>query len=160
MDVREAAGDLLPQLHHPSVSLRQVVGEWNPGIGEEAKHVLLVCAETQQQVLADTSRWPTSRSGLGQRGLRFMECQAIGDNGVITAFDQGNQPRLQWHILLACEVHDMAGTPQQPLHPARPVLLLDLDQGLQFTQVVRIAQRMQHAGQRYKASNGHARRCP
>jgi hypothetical protein len=38
--------------------------------------------------------------------------------------------------------HGMAGTPRQPLHPARPVLLLDLDQRLQFAQVVGVAQRM------------------
>jgi hypothetical protein len=40
-----------------------------------------------------------------------MECQAIGDNGVVMPLDQGNQSRLQRHILLACEIHDMAGTP-------------------------------------------------
>jgi hypothetical protein len=30
-----------------------------------------VRAEPQQQFVADASWWPTSRSGLGQRGLRF-----------------------------------------------------------------------------------------
>ena len=105
-------------------------------------------AETQQQVVADTSRRPTARSGLGQRGLRFMEGQAIRDNGVVTPLDQGDQSRLQRHVLRACEVHRMAGPAQQPLHPARPVLLLDLDQRLQFAQMVRVAQRMQHAFQR------------
>src|SRR4051812_6614574 len=39
----------------------------------------------------------------------------------------------------------MAGAPQQPLHPARPVLLFDLDQGLKFAQVVSVAQGMPHA---------------
>ena len=143
--MKRDARSFLPQLHHPSIPLRQIVGERDPWITEEAKHVLLVCAETQQQVVADTSRRPASRSGLGQRGLRFMECQAIGDNGLVTPFDQRNQCRLQQHILLACEVHGMAGAPQQPLHPARPVLPLDLDQGLQFAQMVRVAQRMPHA---------------
>ena len=32
------------------------------------------------------------------------------------------------HVLCACEVHRMAGSAQQPLHPSRPVFLLDLDQ--------------------------------
>jgi hypothetical protein len=42
----------------------------------------------------------------------------------------------------------VAGPAQQPLHPPRPVFLLDLDQRLQFAQVVGVAQRVQHALQR------------
>src|ERR1700722_4175240 len=111
----EAAGDLLPQLHHPSIPFRQVVGERYPRISEEVEHVLLVCAETQQEVVAGAPWWRTSRSGLAQGRLRFVECQAVGDNGVVTPFDQRNQSRLQRHIPLACEVHGVTGTPQQLL---------------------------------------------
>ena len=39
----------------------------------------------------------------------------------------------------------MAGTAEQPLHLARPAFLLDLDQGLQLSKVMGVAQRMVHA---------------
>ena len=41
----------------------------------------------------------------------------------------------------------MAGTPQQVLHTVRPLLLLDLDQRLQFAQMVGIAQCVHHTVQ-------------
>ena len=41
----------------------------------------------------------------------------------------------------------MAGLAQQALHLARPIFLLDVEQRLQFAQVVCVAQCMQHTGQ-------------
>ncbi len=46
------------------------------------------------------------------------------------------------------KVRRVADAAQKALHPASPVLVLDLDRRLQFAQVVRIAQRMQHTGHR------------
>lgn len=42
----------------------------------------------------------------------------------------------------------MAGTAQQAPHLARPVFFLDLDQRLQFTQMMHVARRVQRAVQR------------
>ena len=39
----------------------------------------------------------------------------------------------------------MTGAAQQALHLARPVFLLDLDQRLEFAQVMGVAQGVQHA---------------
>ncbi len=36
----KAAGDFLPQFHHPGIAFGLSVGEWHGGIGQEAKHVL------------------------------------------------------------------------------------------------------------------------
>jgi len=38
----------------------------------------------------------------------------------------------------------MTGSAQQGLHLARPILALDLDQRLEFTQVMGVAQGVQH----------------
>jgi hypothetical protein len=98
--------------------------------------------------VTNPSRRSATRPGLGQRRLRLMECQTVGDDGVVMPLDQGDQSRLQWHVRFVDEVDRMAGTAQQALHLARPVFLLDLDQCLEFPQMMGIAQRMQHAFQR------------
>ena len=77
-----------------------------------------------------------------------MKRQALGEDSTVTSLDAGDQGRLERHTPIAREVGGVAGAAQQALHPACPVLLLDLDQRLEFTQVVRVAQRMQHACQR------------
>ena len=52
---------------------------------------------------------------------------------------------MQRHAPLPGEVCRVAGTAEQPLHLARPAFLLDLDQGLQLSKVMGVAQRMVHA---------------
>src|SRR4051812_7892662 len=144
----EAAGDLLPQLHHPPVALHPIVGEGHPWVGEKAEYVLLPRAEAQQEIVANPSRRTATVSGCdrggGQRGLRRMERQPLSDESVVTSLDAGDQGRLERHALVACEIGGVAGAAQQALHPARPILLLDLDQRLEFPQMVRVAQRVQH----------------
>src|SRR5271170_1149804 len=88
-------------------------------------------------------RWAAAPSGLCQGWLAFMERQAVRDNAVVTSFDQRDQARLERHTLLTCKIGRVACAAQQALHLACPVLFLDLDQRLQFPQMVRIAQRMQ-----------------
>jgi hypothetical protein len=41
----ESAGDLLAQFHHPPIPLRQIIGEGDGGIGQEAEHVLVSGAQ-------------------------------------------------------------------------------------------------------------------
>ena len=59
---------------------------------------------------------------------------------------QRDQARLERHTLLTCKIGRVACAAQQALHLARPVFLFDLDQRLQLTQMVGIAQSVQHAG--------------
>src|ERR1019366_4267373 len=54
LDRAEAAGDLLLELHYPSVSLSLVVGERHVRVGQKPQDIGFALAETQQQVVPDT----------------------------------------------------------------------------------------------------------
>src|SRR6202047_4612001 len=82
-----------------------------------------------------------------QRGLCLMERQAVGEDRVVTSLDQHDETWLQCYALVAREVRRVTGAAQPTLHLTRPVLSLDLDQRLEFAQMVGIAQRMQHTFQ-------------
>src|SRR3954469_20657088 len=84
---------------------------------------------------------PAFAAGAGQGRLRVMECQTVRQDRVIPSLEQCDQTRLQRHAPLARQVARVAGAAQQALHPARPVLLLELAQRLQFPQLMRVAQR-------------------
>ena len=73
----------------------------------------------------------------------YRALQPFGQDGVVTALEACDERRLQRNALFSCEVRRMTGAAQQPLHLARPVLLLDLDESLEFAQVMGIAQGMQ-----------------
>ena len=81
----EATGDFLAEFHHPRILLGQIVGERHVGVGEEAQHILLAGAETQQQIVADPS--PLAATAMGLHGgadqfwLVLMEGEARGENG-------------------------------------------------------------------------------
>ena len=89
--------------------------------------------------MAHPSRRAAATLGFCQRGKRFVVCQTSRDDGVVTPLDQGKQTGLQRYGVLASEVRQMACKAQQALHPEGPVFLLDLDQRLQFAQVMRVA---------------------
>ena len=61
---------------------------------------------------------------------------------------QARPERVESNPALAGEVCGVTGAAQQLLHLARPVFLFDLDQGLEFTQVMGVAQGMRHARHR------------
>jgi len=142
----EAAGDLLAQFHHSPVPFRQVVAERHKRVCEKAQHVGFSAAEPQEQIVANPAWRPTATFAFAdsadQCRLRVMECQAVHQDGVITSLEQSDQARLQRHAALTRQVAGVAGAAQQALHPARPVLFFDLDQRLQFAQMMRVAQRM------------------
>src|SRR5450755_1854215 len=127
----KAAGDLLPQFHHPAVPFRDVVGEGHARIGEKAQYILFADTQAQQQILTNPPRLPAARfafaAGAKQRGLCLMKRQPVGEDRVVTSLDQHDETRLQCRALLAREVRRVAGATQQTLHLARPVLSLDLD---------------------------------
>src|SRR3954468_20630125 len=95
--------------------------------------------------------WPVRRGGRprrrlpslavrgGQPGLGVMKGQTLGDDGVVASSDQIDQGGLQRCVPVPGQMGGMAGAPQQAPHPVRPVLLLDLDQGLEFAQMVSVA---------------------
>ena len=74
-----------------------------------------------------------------------MEGEPLRHDGIIASLDEGNEARFERPLFLAGEVYGVAGPAQQDLHPARPVLLVDVDECLQFAQMMRVAQRMTYA---------------
>ena len=150
----EAAGDFHPQLHHADVALGLVVAEGHGGIAQKAQRVASPGQEALQQIVSGSSRRAASgfatASGHGarQRRLPFMKGEARRDNRVVTSLDAGDEARLEGNAALAREVGGVAGSAQQSLHLARPVLFLDLDERLQLAKVMCVTQRVQHAGHR------------
>ena len=91
---------------------------------------------------------PGGDCGGDQRGLCCVERQTLGEDSIVTSLDERDHAWFQRYAPVAREVGGVAGAAQQALHPACPVLLLDLDQCLEFPQMVGVAQRMQYAFQR------------
>ena len=83
--------------------------------------------------------------GWRQRHLGLMEGEPLGENGVVTTLTTFDQLRLQRNAPFSRSVRGVTRAAQQPLHFARPRLFLDLDESLQFTQMMGIAQGVQHA---------------
>ena len=101
--------------------------------------------------MAGTARLASTALGLAlgrcgaERGLGLVKADALGRDGVPPSSEAFDEARLQRHAPLPGEVCRVAGTAEQPLHLARPAFLLDLDQGLQLSKVMGVAQRMVHA---------------
>src|SRR5262245_65351522 len=73
-----------------------------------------------------------------------MESQSVGHNGVVTTLETFDERGLQSNTALSCEIRRVTGAPQQMLHLACPVFLLDFDKSLQFAKMVSVAQGVQH----------------
>ena len=94
------------------------------------------------------ARFSSSGHGSGQGRLGLVEGHAFGENGIVTSLGQCDQRRLQRRASFACEICRVTGASQEPLHFARPILFLDLDESLQLAQVMGVAQGVQHAWHR------------
>ena len=143
----EATGDFLSELHHAGGLLGQVVREGDAGIGQETQHVVLTGAQSEQQVVAGAAPRTTPTPGDGQWRLGLMKGEPCGDDGVVSVLEPLREAGFQRPVAFAGHVGGMAGPTEQALHPQRPGFLLDLDQGLEFSQMMRIAQGMQHTFQ-------------
>ena len=75
----------------------------------------------------------------------MWKAEPFGDDGIVTSLDQGDQRRLRRPSSFACEIRRVTGAAQEPLHFARPLLFLDLDERLQLAQVMGVAQGVQRA---------------
>src|SRR6202165_6261128 len=71
--------------------------------------------------------------------LRLVEGEALGEDGVITALEAFDQAGLERDATVTRAVGHPRGAAQQSSHLACPVFLLDVDQSLEFAQVVSIA---------------------
>ena len=97
----EASGDFLFDLHHTHITFGLIVGEGHGWIFEEAQDVLLAGGEAHEKIVAGSARLATTRFGISfagggrERRLGFVECQAFGDDGVITPLKPCQQARLE-----------------------------------------------------------------
>ena len=66
-------------------------------------------AETKKKIVAGPARHaaPAFPRGGDQSGLCLVECETFRENGVVTSFDQRDEPRGQRHTLLTREVRRM-----------------------------------------------------
>ena len=71
-----------------------------------------------------------------------MEREPLGDDGVIAAPELGDKAGVERHAAVPSEMGGMTGAAQQALHLARSLFLLDVDQRLEFAQVMGVAQGM------------------
>ena len=69
----------------------------------------------------------------------------MGENGVVTTLTTFDQLRLHRNAPFSRAVRGVTRAAQQPLHLASPRLFLDLDESLQFAQMMGIAQGVEHA---------------
>ena len=121
------------------------------GIVKEAQRVLFARREAQEEIVSGSARRAAApfaaslRGGARQWRLGLMEDQPFGENGVVTTLETFDEPRLQSNAPFSRSVRGVTGAAQQPLHLARPLFFLDLDESLQLAQVMGIAQGMQHA---------------
>ena len=77
-----------------------------------------------------------------------MEGPACGDDRIVTAIDQAEQRGFERHTAVTRAIDKVAGVAQQAPHVGSPGFVFDLDQRFEFAQMVRVAQRVQHAGER------------
>ena len=144
----------MAELHHAPVAFGLIVGEGHGRIVKEAQRVFFACCEAQEEIVSGSARLTTApfagslHGGARQRRLGLMEGEPFGENGVVTALETFDESRFQRNASFSREIGRVTGAAQQPLHLARPVFLLDLDQRLQFAQMMGVAQGMQHAWHR------------
>jgi hypothetical protein len=101
------------------------VGKGHIRIAEEAQYIVPAPLEAQQEIVPDASRLGAAALGTTDGRLRFVEGDPLGHDGVVASLDAGNEASCKRHPALAGKVCRVAGAPQQDLHFARPVFLLD-----------------------------------
>ena len=140
-----SAGDFLPQLHHARVTFGLIVGEGHIGIVQKPQYIVPAQLEAQEEIMADASWLAAAALDATKLRLGEMEDEALRHDGVVASLDAGDEARFEHDAPPACEICRVAGAAQQDLHLARPVLVVDVDQGLQFSQMMGVAQGMEHA---------------
>ena len=145
----EATGDLHPQLHHADVLLCLVVGEGHIEILGEAQHVGFTVTQAAQQIVPRPPRRSAARAGAaGERRLALMQGEPHSQGGIIGRCDASLVGLGQRHGAARPGLtNQLVGRAQHGVHHPGPRLALDLDERLQFAQMVSVAQGMQGAAQ-------------
>ena len=99
---------------------------------EEAQRIVPATLKAQEEIVPDAARLAAGALATGKRRLRLMEVHPLGHDGVVAALDASNEAGGERHAARASNVCRVARAAQEDLHLARPVFLLDLDQGLQL----------------------------
>ena len=106
-------------------------------------------AQADDEVVAGTPFWSPALplAGWVQRWLRLVEGEAIGDDTSVSGGEDGHEGRPNGAA--ARLIGGVAGQPEKPCHLLGPLLFLDLDQCLKFTQMMSIAQSMEDTFESY-----------
>ena len=113
-----------------------IIGEGNRRIIEKAQGVVLARCEAQEQVVSGSVWRATTPFAAcfhhcsGQRRLGLVKVQPLGDYGIVTAMETLDEPGLQDNVPFPRQAGGVGGATQEDLHLSRPILLLDLNEGL------------------------------
>ena len=80
-----------------------------------------------------------------ERRLALMESKPLRENAVIAGGQPGQKPGAQAPLLRPGQIGSVTGLPQKARHRPRPRLLLNVDERLEFPQMMRVTQRVGHA---------------
>ena len=130
----EGSRDLHAHLHHAQVLFGLIVGEGNCEVRKEPQDVITVVAQADQKVVAWPLGFPASRArASSQRGLSLMEGEALGEDRHVFGDDTLVNRRGEFGLASPLSrVLELIGAVEQHAHRARPRLLFDLFDGLEF----------------------------
>ena len=114
------------------------------GVGEEAQASLLVLLEPEREIVTDAALSSAALSCL-ERRLCFVEGDGAVKDLIPGPRDPCHQGGGHVAVVLMGEAGGPVGASEQAMHAPGPVFLLDLDQGLEFAQVMSVAGAVAHA---------------
>ena len=140
----EATGDLLAQLGHSEVTFGLIVRKRRARVGEESQASLLVLAEAEREVMTDAAFLSSALAG-PERRLRLVEGDGVVEDAGPGPRDPGHQGGGHVAAVLTGEAGSPVCALKEAVHALCPVFLLDVDQGLEFAQVMGVAGAVAHA---------------
>jgi hypothetical protein len=141
----EGAGDFHLHLHHAQSLFGEVVGEGNGEVGEEPQHIVFEPVQSDQQIVSGAMFRPAAIGGApGQAGQLAMIGKPELEQFPIAVVEGLRQGWTKGGFVpLARFIHRPVGFKQEIAHRLGP--RIELDQRLQFAQVVGVAERVSDA---------------
>ena len=137
----EAAGDFHLDLHHSQVPLGLVVGEGDGEVSEESQDIAFELVQPDQEIVSGAmGARPRAPIALA-RGGWFRWKASPRRTMALVAFDQGaqNGRRQRRRAFGDGGADAFVGLEEKIAHLPGPLLLVDVDQGLEFAQMMGVA---------------------
>ena len=97
----------------------------------------------RRKIVTDSALFSPALLGM-ERRLRFVEGDGAVEGSIPGPGDLGDQGGGHVAVILTGEVGDPTGAQEEAVHTLGPVFLLDLDEGLEFAQVMGVAGAVAH----------------